>query len=151
MKTSYLSLTALVFFSLAACSGPANEEVSAEPKAELEPVAQAPGKVTDTRAKIAELDQQIRSLVGMAYADTVKQCRLAEVGHRPCGGPEYYLAYSITTVDENVLQELIREHRDLQMSYQREHDVVGTCEVLPRPLLSLYEGRCVAQQSTLDR
>lgn len=114
------------------------------------PVTAAPKQVVDTRAKLAELDQQIRSMVGMAYADTLAQCRLAEVGHRPCGGPEYYMAYSTTTVDTKVLAELIREHRELQISYQEEHGLVGTCEVIPRPQLSLYQGRCVAQQ-TSDR
>jgi hypothetical protein len=145
MKTAYTTLTALAILGVVSCGGPTDG--SLEPDANqpsVEPVAEAPGKVTDTRAKLAELNQQIRSMAGMAYADDLKQCRLAEVGHRPCGGPEYYLAYSTTTVDEKVLQELIREHRELQINYQREHDVMGTCEVIPRPQLALQEGRCVA-------
>lgn len=151
MKIAMLSLTGLSLLTLVACGGPNSTAQEMErDTAAPEPVVEAPGQVTDTRAKLAELDQQIRSMVGMAYADNLKQCRLAEVGHRPCGGPEYYIAYSITTVDENVLQELIREHRELQMSYQKEHGVMGTCEVIPRPQLTMHEGRCVAQQ-TLDR
>lgn len=152
MKRTYGALTALALLTLVGCGGPADDNLDTGADAnttDYEPVAEAPGSVTDTRSKIAELDQQIRSMVGMAYADNVKQCRLAEVGHRPCGGPEYFIAYSTATVDATVLEELIREHRELQMNYQREHDVVGTCEVLPRPQLSLYEGRCVAQQASL--
>lgn len=153
MKKTHVLISALALLLLAGCGGPTETNLEADAdQPKLEPVAEAPSKVTDTRAKLAELDQQIRSMVGMAYADNVEQCRLAEVGHRPCGGPEYYMAYSTTTVDETVLHELIREHRDLQMSYQQEHGVMGTCEVIPRPQVVLQQGRCVAQpQQTSDR
>ncbi|MFC0444282.1 hypothetical protein ACFOD1_03105 [Pseudidiomarina halophila] len=95
-------------------------------------------------SRIAGLDQQIRSMIGMAYADNLEQCRLAEIGHRPCGGPQYYMAYSTTALDEEALLELIAEHRALQTRFQQENDIVGTCEVLPRPQLTLQGGRCVA-------
>ncbi|MDN7124584.1 hypothetical protein [Pseudidiomarina terrestris] len=119
---------------LAGCNGPSEEPLQSQPTAAAE----------DPQAQMAGLDQQIRSMIGMAYADNLEQCRLAEVGHRPCGGPQYYIAYSTTTVDEAVLQKLIAEHRQLQINYQQRHDVVGTCEVIPRPQLTMQGGRCIA-------
>lgn len=100
-------------------------------------------------ATVAEMDQQIRSMIGMAYAEDFSQCRLAEVGHRPCGGPAYYIAYSTSSVDEQALLTLIKEHREQQIAYQRKHDVVGTCEMITRPSLGYVDGRCVAQQHAL--
>lgn len=118
---------------LVGCGGP-----------EEEPLPTPPVEVEEIQARMAGLDQQIRSMIGMAYADNLEQCRLAEVGHRPCGGPQYYMAYSTTALDEDALLELIAEHRALQTKFQQENDIVGTCEVLPRPQLTLQGGRCIA-------
>lgn len=126
-------ITGATLALLVGCNGPSEEPLQSEPVA-----------VEDPQVQMAGLDQQIRSMIGMAYADSLEQCRLAEVGHRPCGGPQYYMAYSTSTVDENVLEKLIAEHRKLQISYQEQHDVVGTCEVIPRPVLALEGGRCIA-------
>ncbi|RUO74442.1 hypothetical protein CWI80_03630 [Pseudidiomarina sediminum] len=129
-------LVASMTLALAGCSG-----------AEMAPrnTPEAQPQVVATAATVAELDQQIRSMVGMAYAEDFAQCRLAEVGHRPCGGPQYFIAYSTASVDEKTLLSLIDEHRQLQQDYQQKHGVVGTCEVLQRPSLAYVDGRCVAQ------
>ena len=116
---------------------PPQQETVAEPEIVLQDQQQMQNQIT-------EMDQQIRSMVGMAYAEDAKQCRLAEVGHRPCGGPDYYLGYSTSTVDAEVLAKLINEHRQLQQAYQQEFGIMGTCEVIPRPVVTLQGGRCVA-------
>lgn len=134
----YLVISASIAL-LVGCGGPA-EEPRTEPMTEVE----------DTQARLAGLDQQIRSMIGMAYADSVEQCRLAEVGRRPCGGPDYYMAYSTAAVDESALLELIADHRKLQNSYQQQNDIVGTCEVIPKPVLTLQGGRCIAS-ATAER
>lgn len=126
-------ITSATLLLLVGCGGP-----------EEEPLAAPPVEVEEIQARMAGLDQQIRSMIGMAYADSLEQCRLAEVGHRPCGGPQYYMAYSTTALDEDALLELIAEHRALQTRFQQENDIVGTCEVLPRPQLTLQGGRCIA-------
>ncbi|MGQ4276421.1 hypothetical protein ACQ5ES_05175 [Pseudidiomarina sp. E22-M8] len=129
-------ITSVTLLLLAGCGGPKEEPLPKQPSQPIE--------VEEAQARMAGLDQQIRSMIGMAYADNLEQCRLAEVGHRPCGGPQYYMAYSTTALDEEALLELIAEHRQLQTSYQQQNDIVGTCEVLPRPVLTLQGGRCIA-------
>ncbi|RUO61821.1 hypothetical protein [Pseudidiomarina insulisalsae] len=139
-----LALSAVAVMLLLGCGGPQQPAADEQQQVTTPDETVANPELVDNRAKLAELDQQIRSMVGMAYAENIEQCRLAEVGHRPCGGPQYYMAYSTATVDEAVLQELINEHLQLQIAYQRDHDIVGTCEVIPRPAVTLQGGRCVA-------
>lgn len=95
-------------------------------------------------ARIAELDNQIRTMVGIARADSFDQCRLAAVGKRACGGPEYYIAYSTQETDEKTLQQLIDEYTQLRIEHIQATQEMSTCEVIPEPQLSLENGICRA-------
>ncbi len=95
-------------------------------------------------ARIAELDNQIRSMVGIARADSYDQCRLAAVGKRACGGPEYYIAYSTKETDEKALQQLVDEYTQLRIEHIQATQEMSTCEVIPEPQLSLENGICRA-------
>ncbi|KFZ28340.1 hypothetical protein IDAT_10085 [Pseudidiomarina atlantica] len=129
---------------LTGCGG-SIEEPSQSVSAELSTEQPEMEPARDSQAEFAELDQQIRSMIGMAYADNLEQCKLAAIGHRPCGGPEYYMAYSTAALDEQVLLKLIDEHRELQTAFQQDNDIVGTCEMISKPLVVLNGGRCLAQ------
>lgn len=95
-------------------------------------------------ARMAALDNQIRSMVGIARADSIEQCRLAEVGKRACGGPEYFIAYSTKVTDADALMQLVDEYTQLRVKQIEETGEMGTCEVLPQPVLELQNGVCRA-------
>lgn len=95
-------------------------------------------------ARLSALDNQIRTMVGIANADSLEQCRLAEVGRRACGGPEYYIAYSTKVTDEAALQQLIDEYTQLRIEHIHDTQEMSTCEVIPRPQLTIHNGVCRA-------
>ncbi|KFZ31379.1 hypothetical protein IDSA_01265 [Pseudidiomarina salinarum] len=100
--------------------------------------------VEEKTAALRELDMDIRDLVGVPYADDLSQCRLIAVGSRPCGGPEYYLPYSTKSVDPDVIEPLVNSYTELQSWFHEEHQVMGTCEVVPEPNLTINDGICIA-------
>lgn len=95
-------------------------------------------------AKLAEMNNAIRSMVGVAAATDLSQCRMLEVGARPCGGPEYYIAYSTENVDQDTIETMAAEYTELRRWLNEEQQMMGTCEVIPEPKLSLQGGVCRA-------
>lgn len=95
-------------------------------------------------ARIAELDNQIRTMVGTARADSADQCHMVAVGKRACGGPEYYMAYSTKVTDEKALQKLVDEYTQLRIEHINSTQEMSTCEMIPEPQLSLENGVCRA-------
>lgn len=95
-------------------------------------------------ARLGALDNQIRSMVGIARADNLNQCRMIAVGKRACGGPEYYIAYSLQVTDEKALLQLVDEYTQLRVDHIRETGEMSTCEMIPEPVLDLNGGVCRA-------
>lgn len=121
------------------------EQLSSEVVKRVEQVMQdSEATIEEKTAALRDLDMDIRELVGVPYADDLSQCRLMEVGSRPCGGPEYYLPYSTKSVDPEVLKPLVDSYTELQSWFHDEHEVMGTCEVIPEPNLTINNGICVA-------
>ena len=63
---------------------------------------------------------KIIKLVGEAKAETAKQCRLLALGQKACGGPESYLAYSISETDEKLLKQHAFTYKQLQQQMQAQ-------------------------------
>ncbi|WP_417665672.1 hypothetical protein [Pseudidiomarina sp.] len=106
--------------------------------------AMEPAVAAMRNARIAALDNQIRTMVGIPRADSLDQCKLAEVGKRACGGPEYYIAYSTQVTDEQAMQKLINEYTQLRVEHIQATQEMSTCEVIPRPQLTIENGICRA-------
>ena len=106
--------------------------------------AMEPAAAAMRNARIAALDNQIRTMVGIPRADSLEQCKLAEVGKRACGGPEYYIAYSTQVTDEQAMQKLITEYTQLRVEHIQATQEMSTCEVIPRPQLTIENGICRA-------
>lgn len=124
-----------------------NGEVTQTPPAQQEPQVLEPASDAARNARMIALDNQIRTMVGIARADSLQQCKLAEVGKRACGGPEYYIAYSTQVTDEDALQKLVREYTQLRIEHIQETQEMSTCEMLPRPQLTLDNGICRASDA----
>ncbi|WP_417685326.1 hypothetical protein [Pseudidiomarina gelatinasegens] len=120
------------------------DETKAENGATTAEQAMEPAAAAMRNARIAALDNQIRTMVGIPRADSLEQCKLAEVGKRACGGPEYYIAYSTQVTDEQALQKLITEYTQLRVEHIQATQEMSTCEVIPRPQLTIENGICRA-------
>ncbi|WP_127346688.1 hypothetical protein [Pseudidiomarina mangrovi] len=90
------------------------------------------------------LNLELRGYVGVPYASNLSYCRMAEVGARPCGGPDYYLPFSAAESDEKVVMAMAQRYSDLKRQFNQQHQQMGTCEVISKPMLTWAGGQCIA-------
>ena len=92
----------------------------------------------------ARLRQEIAAVVSDAsWCRNIVNCRVVGLGARPCGGPEEYVAFSIWNNTGDELRNLVTEYNLLKEELILDSDVVGTCEVLPKPNADCVHSRCV--------
>lgn len=146
VKYGIQKLTAVgLLAALIGCSEPPAETgTSTEVDLAAAMVDGANATLAEQASQLAEMDKMIRSMVGTAQASSYQQCRLLAVGSRPCGGPEYYIAYSTESVDEATLLKLAEDYAELKQAVDAEQNIVGTCEVIPEPKLVYVDGYCRA-------
>ncbi|MCH2455827.1 MAG: hypothetical protein MK192_09065 [Idiomarina sp.] len=102
---------------------------------------------------LKELELEVRRMVKTPAADNPEQCKIVEMGHKPCGGPERYLLYSEKTmsVDEReVFLEKLKQYNELSRRFSEKSEMVSDCKVLPKPTAVLQKGFCIpAEQNTM--
>lgn len=90
----------------------------------------------------AALWPRIVAQVGDAPCDSQAQCHSIGVGHKPCGGPGGYLAWSSKQTDEAALKALVERHARAQREEQERAGMLSNCRYLPDPGASCIAGRC---------
>jgi hypothetical protein len=88
--------------------------------------------------------QQIQAEIGDASCDTNQQCRTLPVGHRACGGPESFLAYSTERGDSAKLLRLAAQHTAARKEQNEGSGMISTCQAITDPGATCSAGRCVA-------
>ena len=137
MKTLTLTLfarlgCAALLAASAACSGVAGNSETPVVAAKVS----APASST--------LRQQMMAEIGNAACDSTAQCRSLPVGHRACGGPEAYLAYSTKTGDAGKLQRLAADEMAARKEQYARSGAISTCQMLMDPGAVCQAGRCVS-------
>ncbi|SEA96337.1 hypothetical protein [Alkalimonas amylolytica] len=120
-----------------------------------EPLIEPIDPVTNPRAALKERERQMRehpdlqkmradilSMIGQAEADDVQQCRVIGFGHKPCGGPAEYIAYSTKGVNETVLQQKIASYNKAAEAENIRLGRMSDCAIVPEPAVSLVGGQC---------
>ncbi|MBT9500022.1 MAG: hypothetical protein IV092_02160 [Burkholderiaceae bacterium] len=102
--------------------------------------AGTPGAATPETS--AALWPRIVAQVGHAPCDSQAQCHSIGVGHKPCGGPGGYLAWSSKQTDEAALKALVERHAKLEAEEQARSGMLSNCQYLPDPGASCVAGRC---------
>ena len=97
--------------------------------------APGPSATPDTLARIV-------SLIGPAACTGATQCRTIGVGERPCGGPENYLAWSVTSIDPAALRLLVERYREERQAANARSGEQSTCNILPDPGAVCVAGQC---------
>ncbi len=151
MNNSLLLLLAAV---LVGCSEspPAGDALQSAPvpaPSQGDPTMTASNSAQPSKTK-QQWYQQIKQQVGSAAADDVSQCRLAPLGHKPCGGPASYLVYSVRDLDEPALLAAIAQYNALDQAQQRASGLVSDCAIVPEPVVTLQNGVCVAMPAHLS-
>lgn len=110
-------------------------------------------KLTAATQDIDELGLEIRRMVKTPSADRPEQCKVVEMGHKPCGGPERYLLYSQKTMagdEEAAFLEKLKQYNELSRLRMEKSDMVSDCRVLPKPTTVVRKGFCVpAEKNTM--
>lgn len=94
-------------------------------------------------ARLAAKKQEILRLVQDAVCKEPADCATIGFGAKPCGGPWEYLVYSKSSVDEEVLKELVARYNEFNDVLNRRYGWSSTCDVAIRPEVSCVDGRCV--------
>lgn len=87
--------------------------------------------------------QALMREIGQARCDSTAQCRTIAVGHKSCGGPERYIAYSSTEGDGARIAELAARHASQRQAEAASDGRVSNCQFVTDP-----GARCVAQRCT---
>jgi hypothetical protein len=94
-------------------------------------------------AAAADASAQLRALVGDAACSDDSQCRTVGWGAKACGGPERWIAYSSARTDGAALEQLARQHAELQRASQARSGMVSNCMYVADPGAQCVASRCV--------
>lgn len=107
--------------------------------------AQAPAAAKAAApASSADPLQQLRAEIGNAACDSAQQCKTVAVGHKACGGPESYLAWSSKGSDAGRVNQLADAHRAQRKSQNAASGMMSTCSAVMDPGATCSAGRCVS-------
>lgn len=89
--------------------------------------------------------QRVLDEVGPARCQSDAVCRSIGVGHKPCGGPAGYLAWSTESSRESELRARVAAHAQAEADAQARDGRVSNCMVTPDPgaRCDLATQRCV--------
>ena len=93
---------------------------------------------------------ELESAIGLALAEDQSACRVLSLGDRPCGGPAYFLAYSVTDADTARVQTLAARTGEIDRRANRALGLVSTCELRVAPPVEIRDGRCQFPVAVID-
>lgn len=125
---------------LLACASTTAQPPQASPPPAPTPALAPKGERADA------LFPPIQALVGEARCTSDNQCRTIGVGHKSCGGPAAYLAWSTqSTPDEAALKRAVDRHAGAQAAEQERSGMRSNCMLVTDP-----GARCVASRCKLN-
>jgi hypothetical protein len=103
----------------------------------------AGGAAGSDSSQIARLEREARALAH-AGGCTADECRTAPVGVRPCGGPRAYVVYCAARTDSAALFAKLAELARAEEAFNKQNEMMSTCEFRQPPTTRLQGGSCVA-------
>jgi hypothetical protein len=103
----------------------------------------APQAPPDAAKGGAALLARIAAERGDAACDRDDQCHTIGIGHKACGGPERYLAWSSKNGDGTRLRALVAEHAAARSAEDAKSGMMSTCSLVPDPGATCAAGHCV--------
>lgn len=94
---------------------------------------------------------RIRTEIGDASCSSDAQCRTLGVGHKACGGPQQWWAWSTTTGRAEQLQAWAGELATLQQRRQEASGMASNCLYMADPGAVCQARRCVLRTTSLAR
>jgi hypothetical protein len=125
-----------LLLGLSACSG-----VSAGGNEAPKPAPTAPAPAAP--AATQGMWQKIQAQIGDAACDSASQCRTMAVGHKSCGGPESYVAYSTKAGNSASLLEMGAQYAAARKAENQDSGMVSNCMLVTDPGATCAANRCV--------
>jgi len=75
----------------------------------------------------------VQTLIGSASCQTDAECRTVAIGHKSCGGPEAYLAWSTAVTNAEALAPAVADHNAAQQAAQVTDGRVSNCQFVVDP------------------
>jgi hypothetical protein len=130
------TLILLLLAGCTACSGAATQTAPAQgAPAKGAPAPAAQAGAGDTLARI-------RAMIGTPGCSSDAQCHTLAVGHKSCGGPESYLAWSSGKTPEAELQALAERYKEERRAVDAASGMVSNCRFMPDPGAVCRAGTC---------
>ncbi|KLU37755.1 hypothetical protein AB595_05570 [Massilia sp. WF1] len=85
---------------------------------------------------------RIRALVGTPGCSSDDQCHTLAIGHRACGGPESYLAWSSEKTPQAELQALGERYKEERRAADAASGMASTCQFMADPGAVCRAGTC---------
>tara|TARA_R110002126_G_scaffold75469_12_gene188342 strand:+ start:558 stop:1040 length:483 start_codon:yes stop_codon:yes gene_type:complete len=92
--------------------------------------------------EVSTLRQAALAAIGDASADEAAQCRITGFGHKPCGGPAQYVAYSVKDGNEADILAKIAAYNVAAEAENKRLGLMSDCAVVPKPEVELTGGQC---------
>lgn len=105
------------------------------------------GCSTAVPADAADAEARLQRMVGDAACTQDAQCRTLPWGHKSCGGPQRWVAWSTARSDEADLQALAQAHAEKQRQAQERDGRVSDCRLVVDPGARCEAQRCVLRTS----
>jgi hypothetical protein len=102
-----------------------------------------PASITSEMPTEAVLQKQITNEIGVARCESDAQCRTLAVGAKACGGPQFWLAWSISNSRETKLRTLADELTVLQRQRLTQSGMVSNCRYIADPGAMCQSHQCV--------
>ena len=93
--------------------------------------------------ELTRLRQEIVELIGVPRCANLVNCRIAELGSRPCGGPAEYLTFNTFSADQTAIETKLSEYNFAFDDWLATQRSPGACVKLQRPVAACVNGRCV--------
>ena len=93
--------------------------------------------------ELVRLRQEIVELIGVPRCANLVNCRIAELGSRPCGGPAEYLTFNTFSADQTAIETKLSEYNFAYEDWLAKRSAPGACVKLQRPVAACVNGRCV--------
>ena len=82
--------------------------------------------------RINQLFSEIKDLSSSVKCNDASKWAYTSYGHKACGGPLGYIAYS-TQIDTVLFMQKIEEHRTLQEKFNEDWGIVSDCSLTQEP------------------
>lgn len=127
MKTLFLKLSIIGFVLFFSCTQ--NDDITT---------------VSDDQ-KLANLATEIETFAKNKACAGGDDCKVIEMGARPCGGPSRFIIYALSKTDEKQLTEKITAYTNLEKELNIKYNRTGTCIALTPPTVDCLNGVCTSK------